>query len=59
MLIFISLINTSPEAAVQMFTKIGTLKHFAIMMLTYRFPCQNGGIMTLSHRSVFIFKGEV
>ena len=59
MLIFISFINTSPEADVQMFIRIGALKNFAIMMLTYRFPCQNGGIMTLCDRSVFIFKGEV
>ena len=59
MLIFISFINTSPEAAAQMFIKIDAFKNFAIMMLTYRFPFQNGGIMILCHRSVFIFKGQV
>ena len=35
MLIFISFINTSPEVAVQMFIKIGALKNFATVMLTY------------------------
>ena len=59
MLIFISFINTPLEAAVQMFIKIDAFKNFAIMLLTYRFPFQNGGIMILCHRSVFIFKGQV
>ena len=35
MLIFIGFISTSPEAAVQMFIKIGALRNFAILMLTY------------------------
>ena len=35
MLIFISFISTSPEASIQMFIKIGALKNFAILMLTY------------------------
>ena len=58
MLIFISFMNTSPKAAVQMFIKIGALKNFAIMMLTYRFSSQNGGIMILchSHRSDLFLK---
>ena len=35
MLVFIGFINTCPEAAVQMFIKMGALKNFAILMLTY------------------------
>ena len=35
MLIFLNFINTSPEAAIQMFIKIGALKNLAILMLTY------------------------
>ena len=35
MSIFIGFINTSPEAAIEMFIKIGTLKNFAILMLKY------------------------
>ena len=34
MLIFIGFINTSLEAAVQMFIKVGALKNFEILMLT-------------------------
>ena len=56
MLIFISFKNASPEAAVQMFIKIGALKNFAIMMLTNRFSSQNGGIMILCHRSDLFLK---
>ena len=35
MLIFISFINIPPEAAAQMFIKVGALKNFATLMLTY------------------------
>ena len=35
MLIFISFMNTSPEAAIQMFIEIVALKNFAILMLTH------------------------
>ena len=64
MLIFIGFINTSAEAAVQMFIRIGALKNFAtLMFIVFRnllgFPSQNAGIVILCHRSVFIFKGQV
>ena len=64
MLIFIRFINTSPAVVDQLFIKIGSLKNFAILMLTvFRnllgFPSQNAGIVILCHRSVFIFKERV
>ena len=50
MLIFIGFINTSAEAAVQMFIRIGALKNFAtLMFIVFRnllgFPSQNAGIV--------------